>query len=52
MIDKFILKFFGFFDDVIAKIDDCFTMDFSHCVKHDCPIKKKKANKYIKYFKS
>jgi len=52
MIDKFLLKFFGFFDDAIAKIDNCFNMDFSHCEKHDCPKKKKKANKNNKYFKS
>ena len=52
MIDKFLLKFFGFFDDAIAKVENCFTMDFSHCEKHDCPKKKKKANKNNKYFKS
>ena len=52
MIDKFLLKFFGFFDDAIAKIDDLLTFDFSHCEKHDCPKKKKKLNKNNKYFKS
>ena len=52
MIDKLIYKFFAFWDGVIAKIDDCFNMDFSHCEKHDCPKKKKKANKNNKYFKS
>ena len=52
MIDKLIYKFFGFWDDVTAKIENCFNMDFSHCEKHDCPKKKKKLNKNNKYFKS
>ena len=52
MIDKLLLKFFGFFDDVIAKVEDLLTFDFSHCEKHDCPKKKRKANKNNKYFKS
>ena len=52
MIYKILLKIFGFFDDGIAEVEDCFTMDFSHCEKHDCPKKKKKANKNNKYFKS
>ena len=42
MIDKLFYKFFGFFDDAIAKIESCFPLDFSHCEKHDCPKKKKK----------
>ena len=51
MIDKFLLKFFGFFDDVIAKVEDCFTMDFSHCEKHDCPKRKRKQTKIINILK-
>ena len=52
MIDKLIYKFFGFWDDVTAKIENCFNMDFSHCEKNDCTKQKKKLNKNNKYFKS
>ena len=52
MIDKILLKFFGFLDDMWEKVEKVITFDFSHCEKQDCPKKKRKANKNNKYFKS
>ena len=52
MIDRLIYKFLGFLDRIWNKVENIMTFDFSHCEKHDCPKKKKKANKNNKYFKS
>ena len=55
MIDKFLLKFFGFFDDAIAKVEDLLTFNFNNittmfkCKRPCCKDKEKtKNNKYFK----
>ena len=55
MIDKFLLKFFGFFDKVAERIDSVLTFDFNNittmfsCKRPCCRDKEKaKKNKYFK----
>jgi|TARA_R100000654_G_C2643005_1_gene122016 hypothetical protein len=55
MIDKFLLKFFGFFDKVAERIDAVLTFDFNNittmfkCKRPCCKDKEKaKNNKYFK----
>jgi len=38
MMDKYLYKFFGFIDDLFAKVDEVLTFDFPNCKK------KKKKN--------
>ena len=55
MIDKFLYKFFGFFDKVAERIDAVLTFDFNNittmfkCKRPCCKDKEKaKNNKYFK----
>ena len=42
IIDKILLKFFGWLDTLNQKVIDALTFQFPNCKEKDCPKKKKK----------